>query len=79
MKGLSDKELIVQYRAVWALSMLAKHGQRKEVLEADIIPIIANLVDDEREVEIANLHAGELIFTTLGGLAREALKNLEED
>ncbi len=78
VKCLSDDELIVHYRALWALSMLAKHGQKKAILEADIIPEIQKFLDDESEVEIANIHSGEIIFTTLGELAREALENLQE-
>ena len=77
VKCLSDPELIVHYRAVWALSMLAKHGQKQAILDANVIPEIKKFLDDESKVETANIHSGELIFTTLGELAAEALQNLE--
>ena len=77
VKCLSDDELIVQYRAVWCLSMLAKHGQKQAILDADIIEKIQTFIDEQSRVEIANIHSGELIFTTLGELAREAMKNME--
>ena len=78
VKCLSDPELIVPYRALWAWSMLAKHGQKQAILEANITPEIQKFLDNQSEVEIANIHSGELIFTTLGELAKEALENLEE-
>ncbi len=77
VKCLWDDELIIQYRAVWALSMLAKHGQKQAVLDANVVQKIRELTDDHSQVEIANQHTGELIFTTLGKLARDAIKNLE--
>ena len=77
IKCLSDDELIIKYRAVWTLSMLAKHGQKQAILDANVIPIIQKLIDDNSQVEIANIHSGEIIFTTLGELAREALENLK--
>ena len=76
VKCLED-EMIVKYRAVWALSMLAKHEQKQAVLDADIIPIFQNLVDDNTKVEICHAHTSEMVFTTLGDLAREAINNLE--
>lgn len=78
VKCLSDDELIVHYRALWALSMLAKHGQKQAVLDADVIPIIQKFLGDESEVEIANAHTSEIIYTTLGELAAQAIQNLEE-
>ena len=77
VKCLSDHELIIQYRAVWALSMLAKHGQKQAIIEANVVQKIRELTDDYSQVEIANQHTGELIFTTLGKLAKDAIKNLE--
>ena len=78
-KLLSEEDLIIQYRAVWALSMLAKHGQKQAVLDANVVQKIRELTDDYSQVEIANQHTGEIIFTTLGKLARDAIKNLGED
>ncbi len=79
VKCLSDDELIIHYRALWALSMLAKHGQKQAILDADIIPEIQKYLDDESKVEIANIHTSEMVFTTLGELAAQAMKNLKGD
>ena len=74
-----DDEMNVKYRAVWALRMLAKNGQKQAVLDADIIPIFQDLVDDETKVEICHAHTSEILFTTLGKLAIDTIKNLEEN
>lgn len=72
-----DDEMIVKYRAVWTLSMLAKSGQKQAVLDADIIPIFQSFVNDEAKVEICHPHTSEIIYTTLGELAKEGMANLQ--
>ena len=69
--------MIVKYRAVWALSMLAKHGEKQAVLDADIISIFQSFAGDKTKVEICHAHTSEMIFTTLGELARGAIEILD--
>ncbi|MFH0815813.1 MAG: HEAT repeat domain-containing protein [Methanobacteriota archaeon] len=78
-KCLYDNELIVRYRVVWALSMLAKHGQKKAVLEADVEATLSNMIDDNNEVEICHPQTNEMIYTTLGNLAKEAIGYLHNE
>jgi uncharacterized protein (UPF0147 family) len=73
-KCLEDREMIVKYRAVWALGMLAKHGQDRAVRESNVQIVLKNMVSDKTEVEICHARSGEMIGTTLGRLAEEALK-----
>lgn len=76
VKCIEDKEMIVKYRAVWALGMLAKHGKMPAALVENAIPILKGLVEDKTEVEICHPNTNELISTTLGRLAENALKYL---
>ncbi len=78
-KCLDDNEMIVRYRAVWVLSMLAKHGQKQAILEAELESVLNCLADDKTEVEICHPHTSEIIFTTLGSLANEALGYLQNE
>ena len=75
-KCLEDDELIVRYRTVWALGLLAKHGQKQAVLDTGIESILKSMLDDKTQVEICHAQTGEIIFTTLGNLAGEALGHL---
>lgn len=74
VKCLEDREMIVKYRAVWALGLLAKHGQAKLIRVPKTVSALQKMVDDKTEVEICHPHTGEMVATTLGKLAEDALK-----
>jgi hypothetical protein len=74
---LRDPELIVRYRALWALLELAKRGQGKAILGANIISDIETMVGDETVVETCHRSTDELVRTTVGGLAAEAMRFLQ--
>ena len=71
--------MIVRYRAVWALGMLAKHEESQAVREAVVNSVLEKLVNDTSEVEICDNQTNEIIYTTLGNLAKEALKYIQND
>ena len=74
VKCIDDTEMIVKYRAVWALGLLAKHGQAKHIRTPKTISALEKLTGDRTEVEICHPHTGEMVSTTLGKLAEDALK-----
>jgi hypothetical protein len=75
-KCLGDREMIVKYRAVWALAIIAKKGHGRDIRELDVEPALKAMLGDDTEVEICHAQTGEMIDTTLGSLAEEALKYL---
>lgn len=75
-KCLEDREMIVKYRAVWALGIIAKKGQGRVIKDSNVEPALKAMLGDDTEVEICHAQTGEMVDTTLGSLAEEALKYL---
>jgi hypothetical protein len=73
-KCLEDREMIVKYRAVWALAIIAKKGHARDIRESSAEPVLKAMLGDGTEVEICHAQTGEMVGTTLGKLAEEALR-----
>ena len=71
-----EDEMIVKYRAVWVLALLAEKGQKQAVQEANVIRIFEELADDGTRVETCHPQTSEILYVTLGDLAKRGLEAL---
>lgn len=74
---ISDPDETICYRAIWVIGVLAEKGEGKELRNMGVIQLLENKLNDNTEASICKAYSGELEWTTIGELARNAIEKLE--